>query len=114
LEKWKEAGLKAKKFCGFKFYIIRCYNEEENFFKIGRTFRRIFDRFESKHVMPYDWELIYDYEGKAEEVFNIESEIKEKLIQNQYIPKIDIIGLSECFLINQEVTTVLNKYIKNL
>ena len=38
-------GLKSKKFEDFKVYIIKCWNEEEEFYKIGKTYRKISRRF---------------------------------------------------------------------
>lgn len=43
--KWVNAAKLSKNFESFKCYVIRCYGNDEEFIKIGRTFRTVSDRF---------------------------------------------------------------------
>jgi len=38
---WEKAGRTSSNFDGFKLYLIECWNDEERFFKIGKTYRRM-------------------------------------------------------------------------
>ena len=42
---WTNAAINSKSFESFKVYIIRCYNDNEEFIKIGRTFSKLKKRF---------------------------------------------------------------------
>jgi hypothetical protein len=44
---WKEAADQSKNFDSFKVYIIKCWNENEEFYKIGKTFLTINQRFKT-------------------------------------------------------------------
>lgn len=94
---WEEAALRSSNFKSFSVYVIRCWNENEEFYKIGRTFLEIYKRF-NKHSMPYNYEVI---EQKS---YNIAREACEKEIElqsinsmNKYEPKIHFSGKYECF-----------------
>lgn len=95
---WKKKGEKSKYFDSFKVYIIKCFNENEEFYKIGRTFTSIKRRFDSMKDLPYKWEVLKVFEGTAEEIHKLESNLKKKNKQYKYIPKIYFAGLQECYL----------------
>lgn len=78
-------------------YIIRCFNEEESFIKIGRTLRSIKDRFLRPSVMPYKYELIAQFFGSSDEMFNLEIKLHRMNKDFRYIPKIKFPGSRECF-----------------
>lgn len=40
------------------FYIIRCFNENESFFKYGITFNTLKSRYSNKKRMPYEYEIV--------------------------------------------------------
>lgn len=62
---WEEQSLKSKYFESFKVYIIRCWNDSEEFYKIGKTFLSTKRRFQSKHEMPYNWEVVKEIESQT-------------------------------------------------
>lgn len=63
------------------FYILRCWNEEEEFYKIGITSHSIKKRYESKKDLPYSYEIIYEYFNNPEHIFNLETLIKHKVLK---------------------------------
>ena len=82
-------------------YIIRCYNDQEEFYKIGVTSRRIQTRFSAKREMPYDYEIIKQYQGSARFAADKEEELHKihKVKGLQYKPKIIFCGSNtECFI----------------
>lgn len=94
---WEIGGEKSKFFDSFKVYIIRCWNEEEEFFKIGKTFNTIPYRFNSINKMPYSYEVIKMYKGEAKEMSELEQKLKKDNNVNKYTPKIYFSGMQECF-----------------
>lgn len=80
------------------FYTIRCFNEEESFYKIGITMRSIKKRYYNIKTMPYAYEIISEIFGEAEFIWNLEKEEKRKLKGFSYQPNIPFAGSkTECF-----------------
>jgi len=94
---WEEKGLKSSYFDSFKLYIIECWNDEERFIKIGKTFKSVAHRFKGKKYMPYDFKLIKMIEGSAKEISELELELKNKNKINSYLPKKEFNGRYECY-----------------
>jgi hypothetical protein len=97
LTNWKNKALISKKFDSFKVYIIKIFNENEVFYKIGRTFNTIDTRFTISNNLPYSFEIINIFEGTAEEVFKLENDLKRKNKDKKYIPNLKFDGMYECF-----------------
>lgn len=95
---WEKAGLKSKTFDSFKVYIIECWNEDELFYKIGKTYNTIKRRFEYKGALPYKWKLIKLYKGEAREMSELEIKLKSINKKHKYIPNIGFSGKQECFI----------------
>lgn len=95
---WKKAAKKSKYFDSFKVYIIRCYNENEEFYKIGRTFLTIKDRFQF-NKLPYKYEIIkvIEYKTNPRKIYNLERDLKRQHKPYKYLPKIQFRGMHECF-----------------
>ena len=92
---WEQAALKSKNFDSFKVYIIKCWNDNEEFYKIGRTFTTINKRFVS---LPYKYDMLKCFVfNNARECFNMESELKKLNKANKYVPLISFGGMYECF-----------------
>ena len=104
LNDWKKAAEKSKNFDSFKVYIIRCWNEEEEFFKIGRTFVTVKLRFSANFYMPYNWEIMKEIKGDSESIFDLEKELHRKNKHLKYLPKIKFKGLQECYKTIQHVS----------
>lgn len=104
--KWIESAEKSKHFESYKVYILRCWNEGEMFFKVGRTFRKIKERFNGVSQMPYHFEVIKvitNEDGRY--ICELETSIKKSNREYSYTPKIYFPGMCECFSeINQTVS----------
>lgn len=89
-----------------KLYIIKCFNEEESFFKIGITNKsNIKQRFYHKSLMPYSYKIIKVIESKEDPIYIYDLErILHKLHKDfKYKPKIKFVGDTECFIKIQKV-----------
>lgn len=81
------------------FYIIKCWDEEEEFIKIGITSRDINYRFRGTEQMPYNWEVISKYISTPDEVWTLERDYQNRNRDNHYLPKKNFGGKYECFKI---------------
>ena len=102
---FKRAGAKlidfiecCKKNNGYGFlYIIRCWNDKEEFYKIGITSVSIKSRFKSKSKLPYQYEIIHNIKDKAENVYNAEKFLHKLFKNYAYQPYLIFKGYTECF-----------------
>jgi len=77
------------------FYIIRCFNESEEFYKIGITSNTISWRYRQ---LPYEYEIISEIRGSAGFVWDTEKGRKKELKNFHYQPNTNFDGsLTECF-----------------
>lgn len=80
------------------FYILRCFNDNEEFYKIGITKHSVTKRYPSTKSMPYKYEIIKEIKGEAGEIWDLELTEKRKLQKNNYQPLIKFLGSkTECF-----------------
>lgn len=94
---WVNCANKSKRFDSFKVYLIECWNENEKFYKIGRTFLTIKNRFKS---LPYNYKVIKIItfnKNESRECCEYETNLKNKNKMNKYKPKINFGGKEECF-----------------
>ena len=92
-------------------YLIRCFNDNENFYKIGITNRTVSERYSSD--MPYSVEIILEKEGEPGDIWELEWSVKRSI--TKYIPKLYFGGSStECFLESnlETVKRIINENIK--
>ena len=82
--------------CGI-FYVLRCYNETESFYKIGITSKSIQDRYRRNGAMPYSYEIVQELSVEAECAYDLEKLFKKQLKTSQYVPNIFFDGFTECF-----------------
>jgi len=102
---WSKSAERSNVFDSFKVYIIRCWNDDEEFYKIGRTFQKTSRRFSGYRLMPYQHEIIkeiiFDKHTEiidnAREAFNKETNLKMLNKKYKYVPKIKFNGMYECF-----------------
>lgn len=104
---WEKKGNESKTFNGFKCYIIKCYNNTEEFYKIGKTFNDLTKRFSCKNVLPYNYEIVKLIKGSAKEISKLERDLHKKHKQYSYTPHIYFEGNSECFY-ELELETIKN------
>lgn len=93
---WGKIGSNSKNFDSFKVYIIECWNDEERFYKIGKTFQSVGKRFE-KTTIPYNWKTVKVFEGSAKYISELENELHMKYKKHKYIPMKKFGGCTECF-----------------
>jgi uncharacterized OB-fold protein len=80
------------------FYILRCFNEGEEFYKIGVTMNSIKKRYSHVSHMPYFYEIISEIKGEAGAIWDLELQEKRKLKAFHYLPNIEFSGSkNECF-----------------
>ena len=85
------------------FYIIKCFNENEEFYKIGITSGTVRKRYAGKKTMPYLYEIIKEIYGDAESIWALENNLKKKLLSN-YNPEIAFTGsVRECYSDLEEI-----------
>jgi len=96
LKKWSDNGEKSKYFDSFKIYILKCWNDEEEFYKIGKTFTTIERRFRNSFI-PYNFKVLQEIIGTAEYTHNLEKQLKRLNKKYKYLPKINFGGKYECF-----------------
>jgi hypothetical protein len=95
---WVNTGLNSIHFDSFKLYKIKCYNEDESFIKIGRTFNKLETRLSE---IPYKYEIIKVIESNdGGYIFDLEKRIKEIYYNKRYIPILKFGGMYECFKIS--------------
>lgn len=79
-------------------YFVRCYNDDENFLKVGVTRKTIEQRFRGSN-MPYSYEIIDSIEDNFYNIVRLEKIILgeiDKFVTN-YVPNIKFGGHTECF-----------------
>jgi hypothetical protein len=95
---WEKLAKESKYFDSFKVYIIRCWDENEEFYKIGRTYNTVKNRFRSKIKMPYNYEILQEIVfDNARDCFNKEAELKRLYKDFKYSPTKVFGGVYECF-----------------
>lgn len=94
------------------FYLIKCWNKEESFYKLGITMNNILTRYGTVRSMPYEWEILLELPDTAEAVYDMEVQFKGQMEQFQYTPTIPFNGSkTECYL---QLTEELNDMILKL
>lgn len=109
---WRESAKKSNHFDSFKVYILECYNEEENFIKVGRTFNTVFRRFQA--VIPYQYKILHEISSSdADTIYDLENKIHHQLRRKalSYTPRISFKGEGECFTSSEETLTLLDPYL---
>lgn len=96
-ENWGKAATRSFWFNSFKVYIIELTGDEGTFYKIGKTYKTVDDRFSGLGKLPYEWKLLSYYTGSAEEMSRLEKLLHYKNKKYKYLPKLNFSGMSECF-----------------
>jgi hypothetical protein len=112
LSSWKNIiskNIKAKPML----YIIKCYNDTEEFIKIGITINNLKGRYPSNKHMPYKYDIILTHEAEPELVFNIEKALHRYFKKIKYTPTIKFHGMGECYYIKDkpEILNYCNKQL---
>lgn len=67
------------------FYVIKCFNENESFYKLGITSRTVKQRY-TKHNLPYQYTTVLEHIDTAENVWDLEYMFKQKFKEFYYKP----------------------------
>lgn len=95
---WIKAANKSKTFDSFKLYVIRCFNSEEEFIKIGKTYNTLKKRFCAQ--LPYNYEVLKVITSESGEyISKLEIRAKKIFKKYSYLPKLKFGGMYECFII---------------
>lgn len=96
---WEAQAIRAERqnFC--KVYIIKCFNKETNeeFYKIGKTFNELKQRFRSKKSLPYEYVIIKETYGNPKHICNLERTYHRTFKKYKYQPLLNFKGHTECF-----------------
>lgn len=98
---WEKEGKLSPSFKGFSLYLIKCYNDDEVFLKVGKTFTCIKQRFCNNDDMPYNYEVLGIWQHNAYAISTIESIVKAKFKKYKYTPSLKFKGMHECLDHNQ-------------
>ena len=88
-------------------YIIECYKGNDRFYKIGKTFRKLEERF-STATMPYKFKTIHTYIDTAENIWDLEEELHKKYKEFSQRPKIWFSGYTECYNLDLPIQEIIN------
>lgn len=112
---WETAGTKSKEFEGYQLYILRCFNETESFFKIGKTFVNLNRRYDCVSALPYRYIIEFQLFGDARTISELEVLLLSKYKEYKYVPAINFHGNTECIQIpeNYNIQELVNNYITN-
>lgn len=91
-------------------YVIKCWLDNESFYKVGITSKSIKRRFPSKKDMPYNYDVVRELVGDSDEIYNLENRLLAMLDKTRYIPKVDFKGKHECFSDISAIDDYLSDY----
>lgn len=93
------------------FYLLRCHSKEESFYKLGITMNHILTRYGTPKAMPYDFEILIEHAGSAEDVYDMEVKFKTEMNKFHYTPQISFNGsISECYTeLSQSLQELINE-----
>lgn len=79
-----------------KVYVIRCFNDNEEFIKIGLTSGTVIKRFQCSPI-PYKYEILEEIKGSPKFVYDLEHSIHNKYKEFKYKPLLRFGGETECY-----------------
>ena len=94
-------------------YLIRCFNENESFYKIGITvYDNLKRRFTNSKSMPYKYEILLMFKHNSDYIWQIEKKLHMLCRDNSYTPKTKFDGYTECFsCIPKDLCNILDNHI---
>jgi hypothetical protein len=94
---WIKSANNSKNFDSFKVYIIKCWNDDVVFYKIGKTFVTMKSRFSGKNNMPYKYKILKVIEGDGDSMSNLERVLQKMNKDTKYLPSLSFGGRHECY-----------------
>lgn len=97
------------------FYIILVHNDFESFYKLGITINSVARRYSCETDMPYEYDTVLIIKGDPGVIFDLEREVKSKLTNFIYQPKLSFPGSkTECYLNYEDIYDVLRPILIDL
>lgn len=94
---WVNKSKMSKAFEGFKLYVIECWDDQERFFKIGRTFNSMEKRI-NKRTLPYNYKIIKLLSSEdGIRICKLEAILHKQYSRYKIIPLLLFGGSTECF-----------------
>lgn len=94
--KWKTQGEQSNSFKGYMLYIVKIFDSNESFIKIGKTFVGIESRFKDIASM-YNYKVLHTIEADADTISKLEKKCQRINMEYAYSPKVKFNGHTECF-----------------
>lgn len=69
----------------------------EEFYKIGKTFKTVRNRFIGDKNIPYSYKVLRNFSGEPLTVTDLENKLQRANRGSNYKPKIHFKGRTECF-----------------
>lgn len=82
---------------GAMIYILHCYDQNEDFYKVGITTKSMEIRFPDRSSLPYDYDVLTLQNGDRKKLYQFESLLLRLLRKYRYRPKKKFNGRTECF-----------------
>jgi ribosomal protein L36 len=94
-------------------YLVKFFNKNEIFYKIGITTQTIKQRFCTRKDVPYNIKLINQFKINLYNAIILENKLHSYFKNYSYIPKIKFGGYTECFskIDSKEVKNIVQTYI---
>lgn len=92
---WERCGQTSKNFSGFKFYIVKLFNDDDCIFKFGKTYLNI--KYRLREIKEYDYQEVITMEGSDKEISLIEEKFSRLVSKDKSLPLYDFDGRTECF-----------------
>ena len=103
---WESQGNISKNFEAFTLYVITLENENEKFYKIGKTFRNMYKRFRNT---PYNVSVLLTFKGSAKDVSIKERKLHSLNKLNKYTPLLSFDGKEECYSEIVDIVGTMNE-----
>lgn len=87
-------------------YLIKVYNDNEVFYKIGKTTYTVKERFAGG--MPYKYEIVNTLTSEIGFIFDLEIELHRKYKDYKHKPSIDFAGRTECYNLKLPLEEIIN------
>lgn len=78
-------------------YVIRCFNESEEFYKVGITKNSVKERYKCAKSMPYEYEVVKIITSTPSKIWDLEKRFISVYKKCKYKPSIKFGGHTECF-----------------
>lgn len=94
----KKGFLKSYNAKGYaSLYLLKCFGNGEEFYKIGITTKKVKMRFSGTESMPYDYEVLNLFLSDGDSIWELEKTLHKEYSEVRYLPKVAFAGMYECF-----------------